>query len=302
MSTKQSPQRRNRFSTEASPRRRGNRRLQDLGWLRIPAWIALALLAISMIYPIAFVAFTAFKTEGEYLVNKLGPPTDPTRSNWDLINSSADLVGGVINSFLVVSAAVLLIVLTATLSAHVLSRMGVRPKVSGAIMALVVALMMMPKAVLMVPIFRMTGQIGLFDSYAGLIIVYLAMQLPAAIYLMTSYYSAVPPELVGAAQVDGASDLQVFGRIALPLLKPGMLVVATLNFLWLWNELLFALLLLPDASKRTLMVGLAALRGQHTTPVPHLSVALLIGILVPLAIFIFAQRRLVEGLTQGALK
>jgi multiple sugar transport system permease protein len=255
-----------------------------------------------MIYPIAFVAFTAFKTEGEYLVNKLGPPTDPTRSNWDLINSSADLVGGVINSFLVVSAAVLLIVLTATLSAHVLSRMGVRPKVSGAIMALVVALMMMPKAVLMVPIFRMTGQIGLFDSYAGLIIVYLAMQLPAAIYLMTSYYSAVPPELVGAAQVDGASDLQVFGRIALPLLKPGMLVVATLNFLWLWNELLFALLLLPDASKRTLMVGLAALRGQHTTPVPHLSVALLIGILVPLAIFIFAQRRLVEGLTQGALK
>lgn len=302
MRAKETMARRRGAAEESREGRPANRRLQDLGWLRIPVWIGLALLALSTIYPIAFVTFTAFKTEAEYLTNKLGPPNDPTMSNWNLIVSSADLVSGVLNSLLVVSAAVILLVLTATLSAHVLSRMGLSARLSGAIMAAVVALMMMPKAVLMVPIFRMTAQVGLFDSYVGLILVYLAMQLPAAIFLMASYYSAVPPELVGAAQVDGASDVQVFRRIALPLVKPGMLVVATLNFLWLWNELMFALLLLPDASKRTLMVGLAALRGQHTTPVSHLSVALLIGILVPLIIFVFSQRRLVEGLTQGALK
>lgn len=302
MSVKEALARRSITDTERAAQPAANRRLQDLGWLRFPAWIALALLAISTIYPVLFVAFTAFKTDAEYLVNKLGPPRDATMANWDLTVSSANLGSGVLSSFIVVSASVLLLLVTSTLAAHVLTRMGLSVRTSGMIMGLVVALMMMPKAVLMVPIFRMVGQVGLFNSFVGLVVVYVAMQLPSAIYLMSSYYSSVPQELVAAAHVDGASDLQVFWRVALPLVRPGMLVVATLNFLWLWNELMFALLLLPDASRRTLMVGLAALRGQHTTPIPNLSVALLIGIVVPLVIFVFAQRRLVEGLTQGALK
>jgi ABC-type glycerol-3-phosphate transport system permease component len=302
VSVKQAPAPPSLARSEWTPRTASNRRLQDLGWWRFPAWIALALLAISTIYPVLFVAFTAFKTDAEYMVNKLGPPRDPTMANWELTVSSANLGSGVISSLIVVSASVLLLVLASTLAAHVLTKMGMSVRSSGAMMGLVVALMMMPKAVLMVPMFRMVGQVGLFNSFVGLVLVYLAMQLPAAIYLMASYYSGVPQELISAAQVDGASDLQVFWRVALPLVRPGMLVVATLNFLWLWNELMFALLLLPDASRRTLMVGLAALRGQHTTPIPNLSVALLIGIVVPLIIFVFAQRRLVEGLTQGALK
>jgi ABC-type glycerol-3-phosphate transport system permease component len=142
----------------------------------------------------------------------------------------------------------------------------------------------------------------MLNSHVGLALTYTALQLPFSVYLMTSFFNGLPREIIEAARMDGAGQWRVFRSIALPIGAPALATMATLNFLWLYNELLFALLLMQDADKRTVPVGLALLQGQNTTPVPLLASGLLISLVPVLVVFFVAQRELARGLTVGAVK
>lgn len=266
---------------------------------RLALWLPLATLALVCAYPAFFLVVTALKSQGDYAADPLGLPTDPTLANLFEAWRGANVGMYTLNSLLVVGLSCALLLVCSSLAGYAFAHLRFRFRGVG-LLALV-AMTMIPPSVLMIPLFRRLVEIGLLNTYAGLVLVYVGLQLPFSVYLMTSYFRGVPGELLDAAEVDGASKLQVFARIALPLARPALLTLLTLNFLWLWNELLFSLILMQQG-RRTLMVGLALLPGQHGADVPLITAGLLLGLAPPLLVFALFHRRLAEGLTAGALK
>ena len=265
-----------------------------------PSWLLLGFLTLLSLYPFVFVTFTAFKSKRAYAADPVGPPWEPTLEYLERALTSGNMLGYLLNSIIVVGAAVLLLLVIASMAGYALSILKFRG--SGMILLGIICLLAVPAAVVMIPLYRTVSQIGLMNSHLGLILTYTALQLPFSIYLMTSFLNGLPREIIEAAQIDGAGQIRVFRTIAMPLAGPALSTMATLNFLWLFNELLFGLLIMQDDQNRTLPVGLAALQGQNTTPVPLLASGLLISLLPVLAVFFLAQRSLSRGLTAGAIK
>ena len=263
-------------------------------------WLALALLACVCVYPLLFVISTTFKSNADYTKSSIAPPLHPTFQNIRDAWEQADVGSFAAHSLIAVTAAVILITVLACPAGFALAHM--RLPFRGVGLLVVIGMMMLPSSVLMVPLFRIVQELGLLNQYAGLVFVYASLNLPFSIYLMSSYFRRVPSQLLESAEIDGAGPIKAFAVIALPLARPGILTLVTLNFLWLWNELLYALLILQDPTKRTLMVGLALLNGEHTTAIPLISAGLFLALIPPLVVFALFQRNLAEGLTAGALK
>ena len=277
---------------------RGRTQARTVRWL--PALLLLSAVAISAIYPLVFVAVTAFKTEAQYALDPLGLPDPATTTFLERAVEAGNLGQYTLNSLLVVGSAVAIIAVVASLAGFALAHLRFPGR--GTLLIGIVGLMTVPAAVLMIPLYRTVGQLGLINTYPGLILTYAALYLPFSIYLVASYGAGLPREVLEAARVDGAGLWATFRRVALPLSYPALTTLITLNFLWLWNELLFGLLILQDPAKRTLQVGLATLQGQHTTPIPLLAAGLLVSLGPVLIVFVLSQRNLARGLTAGAVK
>lgn len=266
----------------------------------IPSLGLLGFLTILSVYPLIFVTVTAFKTAKDYAANPIGLPSAPTLDHIYRAFTAGNVATYLLNSLIVVGTAVILILILAALASYAIA--CIRFRGAEALSLGIVCLLAVPAAVVMIPLYRTVGQLGLINSYWGLALTYTALNLPFSIYLMTAYLSGLPKAILEAATMDGAGQFRVFRSIVLPLSTPALSTLATLNFLWLFNELLFALLILQDDAKRTLPVGLATLQGQHTTPVPLLAAGLLISLIPVLIVFLVAQRHLARGLTVGAVK
>jgi ABC-type glycerol-3-phosphate transport system permease component len=264
------------------------------------AWLVLGVLALMSIYPFFFVTITSLKTRRNYASDPVGLPDGPTLEYLERALSGGAMPTYLLNSLIVVGAAVVLLLIIGSMAGYALSVLKFRG--SGLILLGIICLLAVPAAVVMIPLYRTVSQLGMLNSHVGLALTYTALQLPFSIYLMTSFFNGLPREIMEAAKMDGAGQWHVFRTIALPLSAPALATMATLNFLWLYNELLFGLLLMQDADKRTVPVGLALLQGQNTTPVPLLASGLLISLLPVLAVFFVAQRELARGLTVGAVK
>lgn len=268
--------------------------------VRLAVWAPMATLAIVCAFPLYFVITAAVKQPVDYAAGPVAIPAAPTLQKLVDAWQIASVGTYTLNSLLVVGTACVLLVVTASLAGFAFTHLRFPLRTSG--LTAMVALMMIPPAVLMVPLFRRVVDIGMLSSYVGLVVVYAGLQLPFSIYMMASYFRGVPAELLDAAEVDGASKIAVFLRVAVPLAKPALITLLTLNFLWLWNELLFALILMQDQGRRTLMVGIALLPGQHGADVPLIAAGLLFAMAPPLLLFAVFHRQLAEGLTAGALK
>jgi multiple sugar transport system permease protein len=264
------------------------------------AWLVLGILTVLSIYPFVFVAFTAFKTRRAYASDPVGPPWEPTIEYLERALTTGNMLGYLLNSLIVVGVAVALLMFIASLAGYALSVLKFRG--SGLVLLGIICLLAVPAAVVMIPLYRTVGQLGLLNTHLGLALTYTALQLPFSIYLMTSYFNGLPAEVIEAAEIDGAGPVQTFRDIGLPLGAPALSTMAVLNFLWLFNELLFGLLIMQDDTTRTLPLGLATLQGQNTTPVPLLASGLPISLVPVLVVFFIAQRELARGLTVGAVK
>jgi multiple sugar transport system permease protein len=263
-------------------------------------WLVLGVLTLMSIYPFVFVTITSLKTRRNYAADPVGLPSEPTLEYLERALSAGSMPTYLLNSLIVVGAAVVLLLIIASMAGYALSVLKFRG--SGLILLGIICLLAVPAAVVMIPLYRTVSQLGMLNSHVGLALTYTALQLPFSIYLMTSFFNGLPREIIEAARMDGAGQWRVFRAIALPIGAPALATMATLNFLWLYNELLFALLLMQDADKRTVPVGLALLQGQNTTPVPLLASGLLISLVPVLVVFFVAQRELARGLTVGAVK
>jgi multiple sugar transport system permease protein len=262
--------------------------------------LPMGLLAVATIYPLLFTANVAMKTRREYVLDRFSLADSLT---WDNITSAWTSVGMgryFLNSVVVVTAAVVLLLLFGSMAGFALSQTRFRG--SSALFLGCLAALFIPFQVIMVPLARVMADTGLIDTYPGLVLAYVAQFLPFTVFLMTSYYRTVSPEIIDAARIDGNSLYGVYRRIMLPIGAPALLSVGILNALFCWNDVLIALLMMPSADHRTLMVGVTALRGQYSANIPTFAAGVLIAAAPVLLLYLFLQRQIADGVTAGATK
>jgi len=266
----------------------------------VGVWLIFATLALSTLYPLVFLALTALRSNADYASNPAGFPSAWTLQQVAHAFSQASMGRYAVNSLIVVSVAVAALVVISCLAAYALTLFEF--PLRRTILVVVVAMMALPPTVLMIPIFKVVLDLGLLNKRIGLVLVYTSLNLPVSVYLLTSYMRSIPLELLSAARIDGAGPLRMLWSVVIPLVRPGLLTLVTLNFLWLWNELLFSVLILPDQNMRTIMVGISMTQGEFQTQIGVLAAGLLLSMIPPLLIFALFQRDLARGLAAGAVK
>jgi ABC-type glycerol-3-phosphate transport system permease component len=279
------------------PARTRRRRSRRHSW---PLVVAIGLFCVSAVLPLLFMAATAFRTEADWANSRIGLPTTFSFGAFERAWTSANIGVYFRNSAIVTFSTVALSVATATLAGYAFSKL--RWRLSGAVYLFVLAWLAIPPLLLMVPIYVELVQLGLLDTYWGVILLYTALNLPFNVYLMTAYFKSVPDELIEAARIDGAGIHRTFQRILLPLAKPAIATLVIFNVLWAWNEFLFALLLLQTDNVKTLTVGVLQLQGRFTADYPALMAGLLITSLPVIGAYLVFQRHLVRGIVAGAVK
>jgi multiple sugar transport system permease protein len=260
--------------------------------------IPMALLALSAIYPIFFTINAALKTRKGFVLDRFGLATDPSFANFSQAWNQSRLSEYFTNSVVVTIGAVLLLLVVSSLAGYALAILRFRGR--KLIFTIILISLMIPVQVVLVPFYRTMIALDLVNSRAGLIIAYTAFFLPFSVYLMTAFYARLPRELFEAAQIDGASLIKVWWYIMLPMGKPALVTLGILNTLYCWNDVLISLLVLQD--QRTLMVGIAALRGEYTTNVPLLAAGIVLAAAPIVVIYIVFQRQIVSGIAVGAVK
>ncbi|WP_238598130.1 carbohydrate ABC transporter permease [Saccharothrix sp. ALI-22-I] len=270
---------------------------------RLTKWVVavpMAALALATIYPLVFTANVAMKTRREYILDRFSLSDS---LHWENIVKAWTSVGMsryFLNSVIVVACSVVLLLLLGSMAGFALARLRFRG--SSTLFLGILAALFVPFQVIMVPLARIMADTGLVDTYPGLVLAYVAQFLPFTIFLMTSYYSTVPPEIVDAARIDGNTVYGVYWRIMLPMGAPALLSVGVLNALFCWNDVLISLLMMPSAENRTLMVGVTSLRGQYSDDIPTFASGVLIAAVPVLLVYLFLQRQIADGVTAGATK
>jgi ABC-type glycerol-3-phosphate transport system permease component len=267
------------------------------GWLIA---VPMTALALATIYPLLFTTNVAMKTQREYILDRFSPSGS---LRWDNVAgawTSGGMAGYFINSLIVVGAAVGVLLLLGSMAGFALSH--IRFRGSRALFLGCLAALFVPFQVIMVPLARTMSDGGLIDTYPGLVLAYVAQFLPFTIYLMTSYYSGIPEEIIDAARIDGNSLYGVYRRIMVPLGIPALLSVGILDALFCWNDVLIALLMMPSAEHRTLMVGVTTLRGQYSNDIPTFAAGVLIAAVPVLVVYLIFQRQIADAVTAGATK
>lgn len=265
--------------------------------LRIAA-VPMTLLALSCLYPIYFAVNNALKDNRGYILDRFGLVDEPTLSNFVTAWTRARFGEYFMNSVTVTVGAVIALLFISSLAGFALAVL--RFPFRKLVFAVILASLMIPVQVVLVPFYKTILVLDLLNTRSGLILSYTAFFLPFSIYLMTAFYSALPRELVEAARVDGAKFIQVWWFIMVPMGRPALLTLAILNTLYCWNDVLISLLVLQD--ERTLMVGITALRGEYTTNVPLLSAGIVLAAAPIVILYVLFQRRIVAGIAAGAVK
>jgi ABC-type glycerol-3-phosphate transport system permease component len=213
---------------------------------------------------------------------------------------SSGFLRWLVNSVLISGVSVLITLALASLAAYAFSRMPFPGR--SVTFTLMISLMVVPPIVMLIPLFELMADLNLVNTYQSVIIIYAGLMLPFSIYLLTSFFNTIPRELLEASQIDGAGHLRTLVAIILPLAMPALVTLAIVNLLWAWNELLIALVMLQDDSKKTLMVGITVFQSHFNLNVPVTMAGLLIATLPIVVVYLAGQRFFVRGLAAGALK
>jgi multiple sugar transport system permease protein len=266
------------------------------------AWTGADLLVILwVLIPVWWIVALSFK-EPSTISNDSFWPTKWTFGNYRTIFKTSDFLYALRNSVVIAVIATVVAVTLASFAAYAISRLRFRGKrvLLGA--SLMVA--MFPQISLVTPLFNVERTIHLFDTWWGLVIPYIAFSLPLAIYILSSFFREIPRDLERAAEMDGATPLQAFVRVIAPLAMPGLVTASILVFLFCWNDFLFAISFTSTNKSRTVPAAIAFFTGNSSfeNPIGNIAAAAVI-ITIPILIFVlFFQRRIVAGLTSGAVK
>jgi multiple sugar transport system permease protein len=267
--------------------------------------IAIALVVIFALIPVLWLISISLKPP-EALTDQRFIPADVSFENYkSLFEGGIDdspFIKPLINSIGIALITTVISIVLASFCAYAIARLefpGKRLILAGAL-----AIAMFPPISTVGPLFDMWRTLGLYDTWLGLIIPYLTFSLPLAIYVLVAFFREIPWELEQAAQVDGATPFQAFTKVIVPLAAPGVFTAAILVFIFCWNDFLFAISLTSSDASRTVPAALAFFTGESAFTAPTGSIAAAaVVVTIPIIIFVlFFQRRIVAGLTAGAVK
>lgn len=262
--------------------------------LLIVAWAA---------FPLLWMLSLAFKSPTTF---RAGSPTflpeEWTWENFSGVFSDELFTSALRNSFGISVIATVLSVVVAMFAAYAIARLEFRGK--RLLLSMALAIAMFPQAALVGPLFNMWRGLGIYDTWIGLIIPYLTFALPLSIWTMSAFFRQIPWEMEQAAQVDGATPWQAFRKVIVPLAAPGVFTAAILTFFFAWNEFVLAISLTSTTAARTVPAQMSFFVGsdQFNPPVSQLATASVIVTIPVVIIVLLFQRRIVAGLTSGAVK
>ena len=289
------------IARRAAVARRGRRRR-----LRRAAWNAVGLaVALVIVFPVFWMISTAFKPNDEiYTFTPTWISTHPTLDHFrDAIDPSQHpyFWDGVKNSLIVVGATVAVSMVLAFLAAVALAKYRFSGR--SLVIVLMIGILMLPQAGLVIPLYVVLARYHLTNALMGVIVVYLTFLLPFAVWTLRGFIIGIPKDLEEAAMVDGSSRVGAFIRILLPLVAPGLVATAVFAFITVWNEFIFASVILQDQSKQTLTVWLASFYGTSRATDWGALMAASTLTAVPVVFFFLAlQRKIAFDLTAGAVK
>jgi multiple sugar transport system permease protein len=269
---------------------------QKGGWA-----LANVVVVVAAILPVVWIISLSLKdpatiADGRFL------PSKWSFDNYSGIFQTSEFTRALINSIGIAAISTVLACALAAMAAYAIARLDFPGKV--VILTSALAIAMFPPIAIVGPIFNIWKNVGLFDTWPGLIIPYMTFTLPLAIYTMSAFFREIPWELEQAAQIDGATPFQAFRKVIVPLAAPGVFTTAILTFIFAWNDFLFAVSLTSTNAARTVPAALSAFPGesQFTQPTGSIAAAAVV-VTIPIIIMVFMfQRRIVAGLTAGAVK
>jgi multiple sugar transport system permease protein len=266
--------------------------------------IAIALVLIFALVPVLWLLSISLKPPSEITDQRLIPSSISFDNYKSLFEGgwSGPFLRPLINSIAIALITTVVAIILASFTAYAIARLEFPGK--RLILAMALAIAMFPPISTVGPLFDMWRSIGIYDTYLGLIIPYLTFSLPLAVYVLVAFFREIPWDLEQAAQVDGATPWQAFRKVILPLAAPGVFTAAILVFIFCWNDFVYAISLTSSDNSRTVPAALAFFTGESTFTEPTGSIAAAaIVVTIPIIVFVLIfQRRIVSGLTAGAVK
>lgn len=268
--------------------------------LKALLYVLLVAYAFVCLYPFFLMVVSSFKSTGEIFQDPFGLPESPSleayRTAWEIGNFREYFL----NSVLITVSSVALILVAGSMAAYPIGRHRFRGR--GFLYLYFLSGLMLPVKLGIVPLFFLMTSLGLYDTRLSLVLVYTASGLPFAVFVLSAFFRTLPRELEEAARVDGAGEFRIYWQIMLPLVRPALATVAIFNFIQLWNDFFFPLILIQTDGLRTLPVGLANFFGTYQNDWAMIFAGLTITSLPLVVLYLFASRQIVRGLTAGATK
>jgi raffinose/stachyose/melibiose transport system permease protein len=253
--------------------------------------------AAIVILPLLLVVSNALRPTREIFKNPVGLPTNPSFDSFVKAWEEASFNIYFLNSLVITVLSVVLATAVSALAGYILGRYKFKGSV--VLSAYFLAGLMLPFRLAIVPLFLLLNDMGLIDNRLGLILVYAATGIPFSVFILSSFFRQLPKELSEAARIDGAGEFTIFGRIMLPLVRPALATVIVFQFVPLWNDFFFPLVLLRSSDKWTLPVGMTRFFGEFQADWSTLFAGIIISTLPLIIIFLLATKQIIAGLTAG---
>jgi multiple sugar transport system permease protein len=250
--------------------------------------------------PFLWMVLTSFKTETQITaVPPVWMPAGDLRF-YRIAIVEYGLFNFVRNSIIVSAGTVAINLVLATLAGYALSRLRVPGRRIW--LGLLLGVSMFPQVVIAGPVWQILRGLGLLNTFGGLVIPYVALTLPLSIWILASFFRDLPADLEESARVDGCTGVGALFRVVLPVAAPGLFTAAILVFIYAWNEFFFALIVMTEPGRQTLPVGIALFQGEYTVPWGEIAAASTVATVPLVALVLLFQRRIISGLSAGAIK
>jgi len=270
------------------------------GW-NLLVLLMLILYSIFSLSPILLAILNSGKTQGEILTNILAFPQNFKFENYLIAFEKINFLRSFLNTMVVVIVGCTGIVLLSAIAGYKLAR--VKSKLSGFYYSLFVLSMLIPFHSIMITLVKIANVTDLQGKTLGLGIIYIGLGVPMAIFLYTGFIKSIPPELDEAARIDGCGDLRLFFKIIFPQLKPITATIIITNALWMWNDFLLPLLILPNSKTYTILLSTNMLFGQYgNNDWPAILSVLIMAMLPAIVFYLILQKNILKGISEGALK
>ena len=263
--------------------------------------VYLILLAIVAVFPLLWLLVSAFKSSSEMLNNPTKIwPIQWTLENFKTVLFTLKFTVNIRNSLIIAGSTTVVAIIISSLAAYGVVRFF--PKLGNVMTKILVTTYMFPSIMLVIPYAMVMAKLNLTNTRIGLMLVYLSFSVPYAVWMLVGFFKTVPIGIEEAARIDGANKLQVFVRIVLPLVSPGIVATAIYVFINAWNDYLYSMILMSSSDKTTISVAVKTLEGADILNWGSLMAACAIVVVPSIIFFCFIQNKMAGGLSDGAVK